>query len=288
MTAIIEEHAAAKINLTLRVLGRRPDGYHEIESLVVFADYGDRLTLHRGQPSPLHVTGPFAPAIDGPNLIDAAVWQAVKAVPDLALGAFVLEKNLPVAAGLGGGSADAAAALRAIRRANLGRAEHVDWHKLATDLGADVPVCLASKPALMGGIGERLQPVADIPRMSMVLANPGLPLATREVFQALRAEPAPRESAEPSPPPAFKDGGALCDYLLAHGNDLEPPAIALCPAVARVKDALAAAPGALLARMSGSGPTCFALFARDADAIAAADMIRRAQPDWWVVPTRTI
>lgn len=287
MTAIIEEHAAAKINLTLRVLGRRPDGYHELESLVVFADYGDRLALHRGTPNPLRVTGPFASAIDGPNLIDAALWQAVRADPAITLGTFVLEKNLPVAAGLGGGSADAAAALRAIRRANPGRAEHIDWHQLAADLGADVPVCLASRPALMSGIGERLQPVVSIPRMSMVLTNPGLPLAARDVFQALRAEPTCQEPVEPPPPPAFKDIGELGDYLRARGNDLEPPATALCPPVARVKAALTAAPGALIARMSGSGPTCFGLFARDAEAVAAADMIRQNQPDWWVVPTRT-
>jgi 4-diphosphocytidyl-2-C-methyl-D-erythritol kinase len=285
MTAIIEEQASAKINLTLRVIGRRPDGYHELESLVAFAAHGDRLALHPGTPVSLRVTGPFAAAIDGPNLVEAAVHRAHRADPSLKVGGTVLEKNLPVAAGLGGGSADAAAALRAIQRANPD-STGIDWLGLAAGLGADVPVCLAGTPAVMRGIGERLEPVASFPSTAMVLANPGVPLATADVFRALGASALSGSERRLHQPLAFAGLGDLSSFLDGCGNDLEAPATALCPAIADVRAALAAAPGALCARMSGSGPTCLALFARDQEAAAAAAVIARHAPRWWVVATR--
>lgn len=288
MTAIIEERAAAKINLTLRVLGRRSDGYHELGSLVAFADFGDRLVMRQCEPTALRVTGPFAAAVDGPNLVEAAVRRTLEADPGLSVGSIVLEKNLPVAAGLGGGSADAAAALRAIRRANPEKGASIDWNALAASLGADVPVCLASRPALMRGIGERIQPLDSLPGAAIVLANPGVPLATRDVFRALDAPPLHAPPQGSAPVPAFADIHELCAYLRVCGNDLERPAAALCPAVVHVKSALAAAPGALLARMSGSGPTCFALFARETEAAAAAETLGRDRPDWWVAATRMV
>jgi 4-diphosphocytidyl-2-C-methyl-D-erythritol kinase len=285
MAAPIDEPAPAKVNLSLRVLGRRPDGYHELESLVVFAGFGDRLTLHPGEAFALTVTGPFAAALDSDNLVATAVRRAQAADPHLRIGAFHLEKNLPVAAGLGGGSSDAAAALRALRRANPGSATTFDWTALATVLGADVPVCLAGRPALMCGIGERLDFVAPLPEACMVLVNPRLPLGAGEVFHALGAGPVPASAVSRAPPLAFAGFDDLVAYLQASTNDLEGPAKVLCPGIARVEAALAAQPAARLVRMSGSGPTCFALFSSRTEADAAAAAIAQHEPGWWVVAT---
>jgi len=281
----MEDRACAKVNLTLGVLGRRADGYHELESLVVFAECGDRLSLRPGEPFSLSVSGPFAAKIDSENLIARAVQRAADADPELTLGAFALEKNLPVAAGVGGGSADAAAALRLIQRTNPDRAKAIDWFALAASLGADVPVCLAGRPALMRGIGERLEPVRGVPGMSMVLVNPAVPLAAGDVFRALDAPPL-REPVARGPAPAFAGRDDFVAYLRARANDLERPASRLCPAIAEVKAQLAEVSGAVLARMSGSGPTCFALFAGEEDAVAAANAIRAKRPAWWVAATR--
>jgi 4-diphosphocytidyl-2-C-methyl-D-erythritol kinase len=219
--------------------------------------------------------------------------------PGLQLGTVTLEKNLPVAAGLGGGSADAAALLRAVRRANPERSELIGWHDAAVRLGADVPVCVAGAPALMRGIGDLLEPLAHpLPPLAAVLVNPRVPLSTAHVFRALAAStssPSPRFSrgegrgegtgAAPSATD-FPDLQALLTYMRAHGNDLEPPAIALLPVIADVKAALAAEPGCLLAAMSGSGPTCFGLFADDATAASAGTALALAHPAWWIAPTR--
>lgn len=285
MAAPIDELAPAKINLSLRVCGRRPDGYHELESLVVFATVGDRLTLHPGEEFALTVTGPFAAALASDNLVATAVRCAQAADPRLVVGAFHLEKKLPVAAGLGGGSSDAAAALRTLRHANPGRAKTLDWPALAAALGADVPVCLAARPALMRGIGDRLHVVARMPEAAIVLVNPRLPLGAGEVFRALGAEPL-RAPAVSSTPPDFAGLGDLISYLQSTGNDLEVPAKILCPEIVRVEAVLAAQPAARLVRMSGSGPTCFALFANRAEADAAAATVARYEPGWWVVATQ--
>jgi 4-diphosphocytidyl-2-C-methyl-D-erythritol kinase len=285
----IRETARAKVNLTLAVLGRRADGYHDLESLVTFADVADRVRLTPGRDCRIAVSGPFAHAITGANLLETALALLREADPGLVLGAVELEKHLPVAAGLGGGSADAAALLRAVRSANPEREGAVAWHALAARLGADVPVCLAGRPALIRGIGDRIEPspgAAGPPPIAAVLVNPRVPLPTARVFQALGARGAAGRGMPPTPRDAFRDLGALVGYMRAVGNDLEQPAISLLPVVAQMKAALAAQDGCLVAAMSGSGPTCFGLFAADAPATRGAAALAGAHPDWWVVHTR--
>lgn len=285
MSAVLTETARAKVNLTLRVLGRRTDGYHELQSLVAFADIGDEITLRVGAPPGVTANGPYASAIDSENIAARALKALAGAAPTLVLGGVHIEKRLPVAAGIGGGSADAAAILRAVRKANSGRASAIDWLALAASLGADVPVCLASTAQFMWGIGRETAPVPTLPPLPAVLVNPGVPLATAAVFQALDAPPAPARIAAPNVPGRFPDLAAVAAYVNAHGNDLEPAATALCPAVGAVLAALGGAPGALLARMSGSGPTCFALFGSVEAAETGAQRIRAEEPAWWTVAT---
>ena len=285
----IREIARAKINLTLSVLGRRADGYHEIESLVAFAAIGDQIVLTPGPECRVAVSGPFARDIEGPNLLETALDLLRERDASLQLGAVVLEKNLPVAAGLGGGSADAAALLRAVRRANPERAGAVAWHALAARLGADVPVCLAGVPALISGIGDKVEPLGaahGLPPMAAVLVNPRLPLSTAQVYRALAAGPAPAGRQPPAPPGPFPDLPSLVDVMRRRGNDLERPATALLPAVADIKAALAAQPGCRIAAMSGSGPTCFGIFADDASAARTTAELASQHPRWWVVPTQ--
>jgi 4-diphosphocytidyl-2-C-methyl-D-erythritol kinase len=294
----LREFARAKINLTLTVIGPRPDGYHDIASLVAFAGIGDYLTLHTGPAATVTTSGAFAADIDGPNLLERALDLLRKSDSGLLLGAVELDKTLPVAAGLGGGSTDAAALLRAVRRANPERASGIDWHGLAARLGADVPVCLADVPALMRGVGdliEPLDPAHPLPPMAAVLVNPRFPLSTAQVFGALaasasapspRLSPSGRASAAPGAAGPFSDLPALLAFIRARGNDLEPPAISLLPVIADVKAALATEPGCRLAAMSGSGPTCFGLFADDAAAASAAAALALAHPSWWIAPTR--
>jgi 4-diphosphocytidyl-2-C-methyl-D-erythritol kinase len=277
----VQELAPAKINLTLRVLGRRDDGYHELESLVTFADLGDVVTLEVGAGGSVTVTGPFAGYIGGENLLVRAMALLRGADPELRLGSVRLVKNLPVAAGLGGGSADAAALLRAVRRLNPDREGSIAWLDIAARLGADVPVCFGARPALMLGLGERMAPVPSLAAASVVLVNPRLPLATKAVFAALGAGPAPSARGGPLAPglPRLAD---LTGYTRARGNDLERPAMALLPAIRDVKAALEAEPECLHAAMSGSGPTCFGIFADQQQARGAARRIGRRHPDWWV------
>jgi 4-diphosphocytidyl-2-C-methyl-D-erythritol kinase len=285
----IREIARAKVNLTLRVLGRRRDGYHEIESLVAFAEVGDVVELTPGLHGPTSCSGPFAAGIVGDNLLDRALDLLGGLDAGLTLGTVHLEKNLPVAAGLGGGSADAAALLRAVRRANPGRGGDVPWHDLAVKLGADVAACLAGVPAVIRGIGDRLEPLGPVARFApipAVLANPGLPLATADVYRALAAPPVGGDSRQPLALGASGTVASLVALMRERGNDLEPPATRLFPAIADAKTALAAQPGCLLAAMSGSGPTCFAVFADDAAASHAAAALAGANPRWWVAATR--
>jgi 4-diphosphocytidyl-2-C-methyl-D-erythritol kinase len=259
------ELAPAKINLTLRVLGRRADGYHELASLVAFADLADTLTLQPGDSCTLDVTGPFA-ARSGPgkdNLVLKAAAALRQRIDGLRAGHFQLAKNIPVAAGIGGGSADAAAALRLLARANSIALDDPRLGAAALSVGADVPVCLDPRPRLMQGIGERLSPPLALPFLPAVLVNPGVPLATRDVFAKF---------------------AALVDYIKGEANDLTPAAVACVPAIADILAALEALPGALLARMSGSGASCFALFATRGEAAAAAWMLQSRRPEWWVSP----
>ncbi len=281
-------HAPAKINLSLQVLGKRADGYHDLVSLVAFAATGDTLTLTPGDTLRLDVEGPFAQSVSNTdNLVITAANAALAADPSLQVGHFLLEKSLPVAAGIGGGSADAAAALRLIRNANPERAPAIDWIALAASLGADVPVCLAGRPAVMAGVGDRLTPLPTLPAVWLVLANPSLPLATRDVFSALAAPPV-TEPGLAQVPPSFATLDDLLAYLQARPNDLTATAIRLCPAIGDMLAMLQACPEALISRMSGSGPTCFALF-REQDAAAnACSLLARSRPGWWLTSTRLL
>jgi 4-diphosphocytidyl-2-C-methyl-D-erythritol kinase len=286
--AALVEPAPAKVNLTLRVTGRRPDGYHELESLVAFARVGDRVDFAPGDTLALDVRGPFAAAAG--NLADNLVLKAARELARRAsgpvLGRFNLIKELPVAAGLGGGSADAAAALRLIARANALALDDARLADAARATGADVPVCLDPRARVMRGIGEVLSAPLDLPPLPAVLVNPGVPLATKDVFAAF-ARLGPSKAAAGFDAAAVS-GASVAGALaaLARGsNDLEPAAVALCPAVAEALAALRATPDCRLARMSGSGATCFGLYEDESAAIAAAQGIARAHPGWWVRAT---
>jgi len=286
MTEPIRVAAPAKINLYLHVIGRRPDGYHLLDSLVAFADIGDTVEARvppvggRTNNLSLAVDGPFANAIPAGD--DNLVLRAGRALADLMRekrgAAIRLTKRLPAASGIGGGSADAAAALRALMCVWNANPAPEALAALALKLGADVPVCLAARATFMGGIGEELEPAPALPEVSVVLANPGRAVATPEVFRrrtGLFSQPA--RFAE-----AARDAARLADLLKTRGNDLEEPARAICPAIGDVLAALRRQPGCLLARMSGSGATCFALFAETDAARAAAAALARAEPGWWV------
>jgi 4-diphosphocytidyl-2-C-methyl-D-erythritol kinase len=280
----ITELARAKLNLTLAVRGRRSDGYHELESLVTFADIHDEVTLYPEAVDALAVTGPFAHSVDGENLLSRTLALLREADPRLRLGSVHLVKNLPVAAGLGGGSADAGALLRAVCRANQDHAAAVPWREIAVQLGADVPVCLGDRPAFVWGKGENIVPLRRLPQVDVVIVNPRVPLATAGVFAALRSGPAPAVEAIPTPPD-LPELQALLDYMLATGNDLEIAAIGLLPQVAEAKALLADQPDCRFAAMSGSGPTCFGVFSNPVDARRAAAALASARPHWWVAPT---
>jgi 4-diphosphocytidyl-2-C-methyl-D-erythritol kinase len=281
------ENAPAKVNLTLRVLGRRDDGYHEIESLVAFAAVGDALSFSRGPALALAVGGPRA-GLAGDNA-DNLVLKAARALaaraPEIGLGAFHLDKQLPVAAGLGGGSADAAAALRLMARANGLPAGDPRLYEAARATGADVPVCLDPRVRVMRGIGEVLSAPLALPPLPAVLANPGAALGTKAVFAGWK--PASTESASLDVEAIAKLTSVepLMHFLTTHTNDLEDAAIRLAPAVAEVLAALRACSGCRLARMSGSGSTCFAVYASAAEAIKAAESLHRKYPHWWLRAT---
>lgn len=284
MTVLVER-ARAKINLTLAVRGRRADGYHDIDSIVAFAGCADRVSLVPGAALMLTVAGPLAAACGGTddNLIIRAARALAVRMPGAVLGHFTLHKRLPVAAGIGGGSADAAAALRLLARVNGLAPDDARLFDAARATGADVPVCLVSRASRMSGIGDRLEPL-QWPRSAAVLVNPGVAVATRDVFAALGLEPGERR--EDAAVPATPSGAPLtCAVLGIQGNDLEAPAIGVEPAIADVLAALRATEGCQLARMSGSGATCFALYDTPRAALAATRALRRTHPGWWVRAT---
>jgi 4-diphosphocytidyl-2-C-methyl-D-erythritol kinase len=273
----------AKINLTLDVLGRRPDGFHELKSLVAFADFGDELELLPAEGLALDVAGPFAASIDSGNLILEAAYAAREKVPGLKLGRFRLNKNLPVAAGLGGGSADAAAALRLIARANDGLMPQALLAELAAKLGSDVSVCLKSRPALITGRGEKVELVTGFPACGVILANPGEALATQTVYAALHAGPTPTLPSRHGEILDFRrDLATLLAYALPRGNALEVPAVRLAPSIKHLLAALEDLDDVRLARLSGSGPTCFALVATEDGAKRGASRLAANHPEWWV------
>jgi 4-diphosphocytidyl-2-C-methyl-D-erythritol kinase len=288
MTQLIER-ARAKVNLTLRVLGRRPDGYHDLDSIVAFADCADSLTFEPGEDLGLTMTGPGAAACGdtGDNLVIRAAQLLSERVPGLKHGRFTLDKHLPVAAGIGGGSADAAAALRLLAKTNgiaLSDERLVD---AARATGADVPVCLASQSCVMGGIGDNLTPLG-IPQLPAVLVNPRVGVATKDVFAGLglRAGELRVGISEALEAIAIPETDipeeAWIDLLVGGTNDLEAPALKVQPLVGDVLGVLRDQEGVKVARMSGSGATCFAIFGDARDARNAAIAINRAQPGWWV------
>lgn len=280
-TEAVSEAAPAKLNLCLHVTGRRVDGYHLLDSLVVFADVSDRVFATPARGLSLVVAGP-----EGAGLLaddDNLVLRAARCM-GIADAALVLDKQLPIASGIGGGSADAAATLRALSRLT-GRPLPALSDVLR--LGADVPVCLASRPARMTGIGDRLSPLPPLPRMGCLLVNPRLPVPTPQVFAALDRHENP---AMPDlPQTALASAASFASWLAGHSrNDLVPPAREVAPVLGDVQTALEAIPGCLLARMSGSGGTHFGLFASPEAAARAAGHFREAHPFWWTAAGRIL
>jgi len=277
--------------LTLRVLGRRADGYHDLESLVTFADVADRLALTMGDALTLTVLGPGASqaGAEADNLVTKAARALAARVPGLRAGAFRLDKRLPVAAGLGGGSADAAAALRLLARANKLAPNDPRLHDAARATGADVPVCLDPCPRIMRGIGEILSAPLPLPRLHALLVNPGVAVSTKLVFSGWKPSASPIRVSDTAANfaglPNMQDEEELLRWLASAANDLEAPAIALEPAIAEVLASLRAAAGCRLARMSGSGATCFALFSSAVDTASAGKSLRAEFPDWWIAET---
>lgn len=278
----IEVTAPAKVNLALHVTGRRADGYHLLDSIVAFADVGDRLRFDVAEDMSLSVTGPFAAGVptDGANLI----LKAAALMKGEGQGARIaLEKHLPHGGGIGGGSSDAAATLRALSR--LWQVPLPDPSQVLA-LGADVPVCLAAPaPQRMRGIGEDLAPLPPLPEIYLTLVNPGVPVPTGQVFARL-AEVCGADNPALAPPPPASDFDAFTGWLAAQRNDLEAPAAMVAPVIAEALAALRAAPDCRLARMSGSGSTVFGLFATAQRAERAAAVLAAARPGWWVRTTR--
>lgn len=307
MTGIpITEAAPAKLNLYLHVTGRRADGYHELDSLVAFAELGDTIALTpgaarvalRGADLPpagprLAIAGPFGPVLMGENPAGNLVMRAAHALA-ARLGRqadvmIALTKALPVASGIGGGSADAAACLRALARLWGVQADDSALFAVAAGLGADVPVCVAGRSCYFGGIGDVLDEAPDLPETHVVLVNPNQPVPTPAVFKAMAAARA--ESGAPFSTPARftrkpADAADLAALLRERTNDLTAPALTVAPVIAEVLSALERSAGCLLPRLSGSGATCFGLYATAREAESAAKAIAAAEPGWWVKPTR--
>lgn len=319
MTASITRAAPAKINLYLHVTAKRDDGFHELDSLAVFTELGDRITVEPGEGLTLSLTGPFAADLsaDEDNLVLKSARLLADHADVQADAHITLEKNLPIASGIGGGSADAAATLKAlvqfwrlelddddIHHVAHQVADDIDtaralstlfklWrddlgtdmmHMLGLRLGADVPVCLESRAVFMGGIGEKLELAPDLPPTWLVLANPGVAVSTPEVFKARSGDfsaPA-RFHGHPNTP------AELAELLGQRRNDLMDAAIGLSPEIQTVLDALSDLDGALFTRMSGSGATCFALFGDETSARTGAKTLQSARPDWWVQATRLL
>jgi len=279
--------APAKINLTLHVLGRRADGYHDLESLVAFAGTGDDLRLEPGGALALHVDGPTALLAGGEadNLVVKAARLLRERVEGLKVGTFHLTKRLPVAAGIGGGSSDAAAALRLLARLNGLSLAHPALREAARLTGADVPVCLEPRARMMRGAGEELGPALSLPRLFAVLVNPRVPVETPAVFKALGLQPGQHLPGGAHPAAEASSPSALIAALKQARNDLEPPARRIQPLIGEALGLLREAPSCRLARMSGSGATVFGLYDDCEAAAEAGKQIRRLRPDWWVKAT---
>ncbi|ATQ70494.1 MULTISPECIES: 4-(cytidine 5'-diphospho)-2-C-methyl-D-erythritol kinase [Methylosinus] len=283
---MLATRAPAKINLTLHILGRRADGYHELESLVAFSGGGDALRLAPGPELSLAVDGPTAAAagVGDDNLVLRAARRLAERVPGLTLGAFRLTKYLPVAAGIGGGSSDAAAALRLLAAANGLSADDPRLMEAARATGSDVPVCLTPRARFMRGAGEAVGAALSLPPLPAVLLNPGAPVATAAVFKRLGLAPGERTGAgsHPAITPGMDAEALLLAALRKSRNDMEDAACLEAPVIVHALAVLSAARGCRLARMSGSGATCFAIFSTPHAAATAAAAIARQNPGWWV------
>lgn len=285
MTQSIIENAPAKVNLALHVTGRRDDGYHLIDSLVMFTQVGDRVSVHADTQDRFRIEGPFAASLGAGE--DNLVIRARNLFRDLtglrAPVEIVLEKNLPVASGVGGGSSDAAATLRALMRLSHVEFDPETLARQALALGADLPMCVVARTLVACGIGEDIKGAADLPSLALVLANPGVAVPTPSVFRAL-----PRSENAPLPPLTdVSDFSTLVNWLADTRNDLQAPALSVAPVIGDVLDALSAT-GAAISRMSGSGATCFGVFSSDEAAADAAEALARRFPSWYVKATRTI
>ena len=277
MSTIIER-ARAKINLTLHVGPPRDDGYHPLESLVMFTELGDVVTATPADTFSLKITGPFGSGLSGDD--DNLILKAARAAQNKYGAqpcALTLTKNLPIASGIGGGSADAAAALRAMAR--LVGKDPQSYAGVALSIGADVPVCMQSATCVMRGIGETLAPLGDMSAYPCLLVNPGVTVSTADIFRRF-------DAGNPQALTLQKYKGDLIEAALNARNDLQPPACEVQPEIVRVLLELAVQPGASLSRMSGSGATCFAIFESDSAARKAADHIGAKYPHWWVEATR--
>jgi len=278
----LSEAALAKINLFLHVTGRRPDGYHKLQSLVVFADIGDTVMAEPSAMLSLSLDGPFGDLLEisDDNLVLRAALALQGRARAGAGAALRLTKRLPVASGIGGGSADAAATLRVLARLWALDLSAAALEDIALSLGADVPVCVGSRPRMMGGIGDELTPAPALPPVWLILANPMRGLETHSVFAARDAE---QVSAPVTLPENFNSAADLAAWLRQESrNDLAPAARGILPEITRIEAALTGLPGALYAGMSGSGATCFALFASRNSAVAGAQTLRQAERDWWI------
>jgi 4-diphosphocytidyl-2-C-methyl-D-erythritol kinase len=283
------EIAPAKVNLALHVVGQRPDGYHLIETLVTFADKGDVVTVLKSVQDRFSISGPFADALQGEqdNLVLKARDRLRTALSETGQPAppvdIRLEKNLPVASGIGGGSADAAATLRALLKFWSATLPPQKLNEISLGLGADVPMCLAGKPAFVCGIGDIVASLENMPSFSAILANPQKPVSTPEIFKRLHKKD--------NPPLAPHEGISGLDdwlhYLASSRNDLEPSARQLVTEIAEIS-AMLETSGAAFVRMSGSGATCFGLFKSAAQADAALTELEASRPDWYFLRTNTI
>ena len=283
-SAAVVDFAPAKINLYLHIAGRRSDGYHLIDSLMVFADIGDEVAVGPGAGLSLAIDGPFAAGLptDSNNLVFRAAEILAAALGVGADAAIRLTKRLPVASGIGGGSADAAATLRGLIRLWGKSPGEAALAQLGLGLGADIPVCLRGQPTLVSGIGEILEPAPALPAVWLALVNPGVAVPTRDVFAGRKGDFTATMPLRTAP----ADAKVLASELRRRGNDLADPARRIAPAIGDVLAALEAAPGCLLARMSGSGATCFGLFAEPGPAESAARSIGAAHPNWWTAAAK--
>lgn len=284
-STMMRETAPAKVNLSLRVLGRRPDGYHELESLFAFArSAADEVEFSPGEEISVTTAGRFADQLAGENIIASAFRLVSEAAPHIRLGSVRVIKNLPVAAGIGGGSADAAAVLRAIRAANPEACRHVDWMALAARLGADVPACVLSQACRVSGIGDEITPLPNLPRLAIVLVNALRKMPqdkTAQVFRLLSAPPV-YEGLRRAVPPEFASEDDLIAHMTETGNDLTEAAQSIAPEIREIFQMLMES-GCRHAALSGAGPTCFGVYDGMSSARVAADAIAEQHPGWWVV-----